>query len=929
MVEELVKKFYISGNQDLGLNILNTCISDKLYSLGLIFGSILNRMFPLNVSIKESYGDLLFLKENYEEAFNTYQSILDTSKLNFKTSQKIILKQKPCIEKIENLYVKYNKDNVDKVLNHPKNEFPLVTLTITTCKRFVLFEQTINSFLACCTDLDKIDKWIVVDDNSSEEDRNKMKELYPFFQFYFKTKDEKGHAKSMNIIHEMVDTPYVFHMEDDWKFFCKTNYISKCLDVLSTSQNIGQCIVNRNYMETSKDLGVICGGLENITEYGTRYYIHEYCPDDKSYDEFMKKYMTATGCVNCAYWPYFSFRPSLLKTEVLKKLGKFNTNSDHFEMEYSNKFKNNYVSAFMESMYCIHTGRLTTERTDPTKLNAYILNEEIQFNKSQASVVTKKDTNKLLICIVNLDRRPDRMKKLEEQEEIKKINYIRFPAVDGKTLKPTESMQRLFDGNDYHMQEGMVGCALSHLVLYVELLKTDYDLFCILEDDIMFTSDFSNKLNHVIRTLPDKWHLCYLGHHIKPTFITDKTYDPVSLPIVEKWDSKRSLTESAGGTVGYLISKNGAYNLLNYINTIGMTNCIDTMQQKSADLLNVYYCLPHLVRSECFTFNQGADTDIQVAGRSLTIPLEVRLEKCKNYYENYVNTRGLSLIYLKDRDLALEYVSTPDNKNVVIYEGDCISELMSICIYPCYTLEYKFLIVVPGVEKFERLKNKGTFDLSNIFSDTHKIISISGLSHVSEAIKELYPSLTDDYPFDKIHGGDLETFVNMIEITLNMKKEDLEKYVQDICGIENNSKSYLRFLDKYIVENKRYGISFPHDDMDTIVTSYTNKFMRLISDLKTEKLCLIYCTRWEKVSQEVFYRLINLLLPYNRNIKILVINALDVLELLNPAFSSIISVEKVYFPVEYMDNEWGYDKTKYDQEIFRKDILVPIKKFIE
>ena len=61
----------------------------------------------------------------------------------------------------------------------------------------------INSFLNCCQDLHKIDRWICVDDNSSTEDREEMKKLYPFFEFYFKNLDCKGHPQSMNLIRDL------------------------------------------------------------------------------------------------------------------------------------------------------------------------------------------------------------------------------------------------------------------------------------------------------------------------------------------------------------------------------------------------------------------------------------------------------------------------------------------------------------------------------------------------------------------------------------------------------------------------------------------------------------------------------------------------------------------------------------------------------
>jgi hypothetical protein len=111
------------------------------------------------------------------------------------------------------------------------NNKDTILFTITTCKRFDLFEQTMNTILNCF-DIEEIDDFFIVDDNSSEEDREKMKTLYPFCNFYFKTQEEKGHPRSMNIIKNYVKTEYLIHLEDDWKFFVKKDYVKKAKDVL-------------------------------------------------------------------------------------------------------------------------------------------------------------------------------------------------------------------------------------------------------------------------------------------------------------------------------------------------------------------------------------------------------------------------------------------------------------------------------------------------------------------------------------------------------------------------------------------------------------------------------------------------------------------------------------------------------------------------
>ena len=40
---------------------------------------------------------------------------------------------------------------------------------------------------------------------------------------------------------------YILHMEDDWKFITKNNFIEKALDVLENNEQIGQCLFNKNY----------------------------------------------------------------------------------------------------------------------------------------------------------------------------------------------------------------------------------------------------------------------------------------------------------------------------------------------------------------------------------------------------------------------------------------------------------------------------------------------------------------------------------------------------------------------------------------------------------------------------------------------------------------------------------------------------------
>ena len=184
------------------------------------------------------------------------------------------------------------------------------------------------------------------------------------------------------------------------------------------------------------------------------------------------------------------------------------------------------------------------------------------------------------------------------------------------------------------------------------------------------------------------------------------------MPTIEKWSSVHSLMTSPGGTGGYIITKTGALKLLDFINKTGMTNCIDTMMQKSADSVNIYYPTPHLIYSEFYDGNNTVDTDIQFNGKSLSVPLYDRLQnEIKFYNEN--------LLKINDLSEAIDICISNNNYKAIYYENDDIGNinmLKDISIHPYYMLENKIIIIVPNGNDnryFDRLKKGGNYDISD------------------------------------------------------------------------------------------------------------------------------------------------------------------------------------------------------------------------
>jgi len=248
----------------------------------------------------------------------------------------------------------------NRILTYPKKfsfvneESPYLLMSFTTCKRIDLFKQTVYSLLNQVEDISTINYWFCVDDNSSMEDRNEMKKLFPWIKFYDKSFEEKGHRASMNIIYDKLKKlkpTYWFHLEDDFLFFKKINLknIINNFEALD-NKNVKQLLFNRNYAETIVDYkikGAENSNIDNIVIHNHKDGIYPYC--------------------NCHYWPNYSFRPSITKVETILELGNYDSSNHFFEMDYARKYtEKGYVSAFLnditnrkvESKYYINCSKL-------------------------------------------------------------------------------------------------------------------------------------------------------------------------------------------------------------------------------------------------------------------------------------------------------------------------------------------------------------------------------------------------------------------------------------------------------------------------------------------------------------------------------------------------------------------------------------------
>lgn len=165
---------------------------------------------------------------------------------------------------------------VQKDIENRMGEYNYVTPYFLSCKRFDLFKQTFESFWQNCLDKDLIRSFIVIDDNSSSDDRKKIDELIKSISMpsiFVSKNDIKGQASSINIFYDLCRTKYAIAIEDDWKFIRSGNFLKNSISIIENNSNIKRVCLDLS--TSGKNINQI---LENdiYTVNSEKYWIHQY-----------------------------------------------------------------------------------------------------------------------------------------------------------------------------------------------------------------------------------------------------------------------------------------------------------------------------------------------------------------------------------------------------------------------------------------------------------------------------------------------------------------------------------------------------------------------------------------------------------------------------------------------------------------------------
>src|ERR1700751_3339196 len=104
-------------------------------------------------------------------------------------------------------------------------------------------EQTLNSFLNCCTDVSRVGRFLVVEAGLAAGDRATLRERYGFLEFD-RWGPADGPAAQLAQLRGQIDGRFWLHLGEGWRFFAPENLLTRLTAVLEAEPQVFQVGIN-------------------------------------------------------------------------------------------------------------------------------------------------------------------------------------------------------------------------------------------------------------------------------------------------------------------------------------------------------------------------------------------------------------------------------------------------------------------------------------------------------------------------------------------------------------------------------------------------------------------------------------------------------------------------------------------------------------
>lgn len=205
------------------------------------------------------------------------------------------------------------------------------------------------------------------------------------------------------------------------------------------------------------------------------------------------------------------------------------------------------------------------------------------------------------VYVINMDKDTEKMRVMEKTLAGLNVTFTRFPAINGGDISKKDKREMALPiCSDILCTKGMLGCGMSHMTLWKQIVKNNIGSALILEDDVVFTSNAIDVLEKAMQQLPKDWDLVYLG--ILNTGFT-------MIDCKKKYSKNLCIPAYAGGTHAYALSNKGCRKLLQRIKKVSWH--IDQVMSRQLKYLNVFACDPMVAyQRDMHTSSIGSSTPL-------------------------------------------------------------------------------------------------------------------------------------------------------------------------------------------------------------------------------------------------------------------------------------------------------------------------------
>jgi glycosyl transferase family 25 len=208
----------------------------------------------------------------------------------------------------------------------------------------------------------------------------------------------------------------------------------------------------------------------------------------------------------------------------------------------------------------------------------------------------------------------DRRKSISAQLNSLGLEFEFFNAINPKKNIEFQQYYNSARAKNIYKRDltlGELGCSLSHQHIYKMLIQDTSDYYLILEDDAIINGNIIYLLAE-LTSIKKEWDVILLGYSKVSSEYYEKLnkFHPIGKSVFNfKGHALGEVYKnSTCGTVGYLITKNGAGKLIN--NDCVIYNLADDwvyFEKKRS--LKILHCRPFLVYEDFVTFESSIEKD--------------------------------------------------------------------------------------------------------------------------------------------------------------------------------------------------------------------------------------------------------------------------------------------------------------------------------